>query len=410
MLDFFAGKSKQIEALIKAGKEVQDGPSRDAFVAQVYTVFKGTIHNKASLIIPSGPLLLALEEEILNELCHVIGTLSLRNTYFVRNFKQVIEQLARACYWKISVRNIRLRETNPEKTDELGQIWKPTIRRWMAAYAPNRLALRNKRLLDLLNDREKDEIASRLVRAVIAFYQKNDQPLFVLNHENLELGDTFRRMYLSDQIALYIYLFKDKEEALFILEAAAKNKQWVRQILTAYSDLDGSELEKTASDIVSQVQIEFIQKYDRQIDPANPFYLDVQLTTFLQSFIKKKHDVEKALARMSERRGIDDQIDRLDDESGQDVPDRTPDENREEQLDVLNVCLSPKSELKPECRQLFVARYNNLYSEERSINDMTDQFGKTTRELHHLYDTCRELLLQCVKRELTKRQLIIRPR
>ncbi len=298
--------------------------------------------------------------------------------FMARNYKPFIAELAESCRWKKRLPGLPITEAAA-----LSEQWLPGIEAEMmqlmakpvtATEPPTRI----RRHLGLLSATvDYPAIARRTLRAVIAYAQKNDVSLFRLVGRRVVLDPALVLRYLPEQIALYVYLFKNQEDATFIVDALAKVSYWIQR------QLDGREVvivnrEQAVQDLVNDVAESFVRKYNAQRAWPTAFFLDATLTTYFVGFVKRQRGVYTLILGHQPTADVEIIADETEDNTDGDYPVDAPDTDDHydpistddtdgfsaKQRQIVDYC---KTRLKPDCEQLVKLRFNDNYAAETAF-------------------------------------------
>jgi DNA-directed RNA polymerase specialized sigma24 family protein len=416
---FFPNRKRDIARLIEQSRLLFDAESKQNFAEQVSEVFDPLIDRRLS---KAERVNEPLQQTILFELCGLIGTLTLTDTYFIDQYKSVLDDLIDACRWKIRIKDIPF----VEMAQNSGQR-QMDIRRWITQLRERQKPSHAQKLALLLTPTDQQEVAYRTLRSYLAYLEKQNQPihttpLFWLRNGRVQLRINLFRESLLEQIALRVYLFHKSSEAGFIEESLSKVKHWVTAQVAERAEGMGSELTEGINDIVSKVKLEFINKCQRYRADPETFYLDARLTSYLTGFVKRSAAISKLLAAQKQDGNEDElasegtsteytpydndpyEADDLGDDGAFAFEASDP---LEDQRNIMRSCLKL---LCDTCRELITRHYNDGFSQPVPFKTLAIEFGESAKTLESRYIKCMERLKKMAQDAYKKQQLIPYPR
>ena len=236
---------------------------------------------------------------VLNELCGLITTLLPTDPYFTDHYQTVLDELINACQWKQLLAKSAFDEllSNPQSL-----VWQADFRRDLEKQQKSQEATQFRRLTRCLTNDDLQPVAYRTLRMFVRFLQKSDPSnwqqtnLFWLRDNRVQLRLPLTIFYLQAQTAFYAFLFRAPEEADFLKEALLKTKSWLIREVSEPMRPPGPELIKDIEDLVGKVSEKFLTKCHQIRNGSITFYLDVRLSTYLISFVKKPSVLKKLKA------------------------------------------------------------------------------------------------------------------
>ncbi|QHW00482.1 sigma-70 family RNA polymerase sigma factor [Spirosoma endbachense] len=416
---FFPNRKRDIARLIEQSRLLFDAESKQNFAEQVSEVFDPLIDRRLSKAERANE---PLQQTILFELCGLIGTLTLTDTYFIEHYKTVLDDLIDACRWKIRIKDIPF----VEMAQNSGQR-QTDIRRWITQIRERQKPSHAQKLALLLTPTDQQEVAYRTLRSYLAYLEKQNQPihttpLFWLRNGRVQLRINLFRESLLEQIALRVYLFHKSSEAGFIEESLSKVKHWVTAQVADRAEGMGPELIEGINDIVSKVKLEFINKCQRYRADPETFYLDARLTSYLTGFVKRSAAISKLLAAQKQDGNEDELATKnasteytpydtdpyeADDLGDDDVFAFDTSDPLEEQRDIVRSCLKL---LCDTCRDIIMRHYNDGFSQPVPFKTLAIEFGGSVKTLESRYIKCMEQLKKLAHDAYKKQQLIPYPR
>lgn len=413
MFGSLSSRSSELNALIQLGKQppppnpAQRQNVDKAFMRQVYQFFGKALGRPVTVASQLSQLdETTLRQTTLIELCNLIRKLADQDTpFFLKSADKVVTQLLEACVWKVLSRKLILadRMAIGRAAEMAKKDWKQGILNWLTPSLGWGKQQYIGRLLTDLTPADREAIAYRTIRAVVAMSARSQKPLFLLHQQQIVLDVNIARPYLLDQIPLYVYLFKNKNEVLFLTEALAKLKRWVIGQLERNPTV--VEPEAKAAEMMSRIQEAFLRKYDDQRNPQKLFYLDASLTTYLSSFLHTDKSIEKAL---DEQRPYP-ETDTLneDDEGLNQLFIAHGQDDWESQWEIIQYC---KKMLSDTCRELIDMRYDNQYGDILSMESIALRVGKKIGALYDQMEGCLNKLRLFVHTMCKERNLNFLPR
>lgn len=267
------------------------GPSRDVdstlWQERVNTIFGMTIAlnvEKLSDQNPSGCCINPLEWQVLDELSNMLRCSRSNWKYWtVELVEKAIPKLVKACIWKNDIlsENAYYRDVvHRYATDGFGLL--PGLSEYLALFANDakqstRRHLVNKYLEAPYTDHDSQAILTRALRCFIT-YRISRKPKAELIFKfcpdlTLSIWGKFFDKYLYEQLCLFIYLFRNPEEAHFFLE----RKQ---QLINFVSARLPTHHEDQAEVIVGETFDYLIRRRNSYNQTPDKIWMDTSLDTF----------------------------------------------------------------------------------------------------------------------------------
>lgn len=396
---FFSSHKRKIARLVEQSRNLPDDGAKQEFSAQVGLLFDELIERRLSKTECTDE---QLRHSIHFELCGLISTLPASDTYFVEQYKIVLDELVEACRWKhvlteIPIPFAQIAESSVSRQTDVRQ-WITRIRERRPPDHLNRLAL-------MLTEEDQQAVAYRTLRAFLACLSKQSQPipttaLFWLRNDRVQLRIHLVREYLFEQIAFYVYLVHTTNEATFIEESLTDVRNWVMARVAERQKSVGPELTEGINEIISQVKVDFIAKCQRKQRDQEAFYLDAKLSTMLIGFVKKCSAINKLLAKQNqddtdtdeepvdEDTSYNNELPEDDDLPGETDPPDSPDP-WEEQRNRLYRCLAL---LEEKCQVIIRRHFNNGLSQPVPFQTLAFELGESAKTLESRFYACMEKL------------------
>ncbi len=375
-----------IQSLIQQARRANDPASNQAFAGQLQQAWGQLVERQLTQFTrQTSTVPPKLRPVVWQELGHLLKWLPPEHSAYVANqADRIAAELVDVAHWKMSV---------PAEPLEAVTIWgknrQADILRWMDAAERQTGPTYLKQLLAYLDTNDRLAVANRTLRALAYCVIQNNRPLFGLYNGHVMLSEEAGRGYFFDQVALYVYLYKNKEEAFFLHDALLKVRAYARQKLLQRNT---PEADAVAKDVMGKVQLDFVRQYDKQ--RTDPFFLDVQMSTYLISFVDKQPEIKGS--RKEELLP-----------ENYDPPADDPPESDTIWQRILNYC---KQQIGKNCKLLIDMRYNNGLSQPLSFSDMAAKLGMGVGEVEGKFSRCKLKLRECVIAECKRQNLPFYPR
>lgn len=227
-------------------------------------------------------------------------TLSLKESDisgFVENDKTFLQQLSQLCSDKINIEGANVADHAHEA------VWiKDNIAAFIRIYK-NRIRTKTGINEDLI-DTVSESVIYRTARVIINTLKKDLKKLiFSFGSGKIIINHRFIEEYFIEQLQLYVYLFKNKERAHFIMDALVKVKSWaLKDIRSKTGDsYTNEELIPYVEDIISSTLVDFLKKYEKQSQNEDAFFLDSSFSTYLIGFIIQANMINKLIKELIEK-------------------------------------------------------------------------------------------------------------
>ncbi|GAB3566989.1 hypothetical protein GCM10027578_16930 [Spirosoma luteolum] len=314
----------------------------------------------------------------------------------------VVAQLVDACRWRGLIRrqDPKAARFSIDALVQQSRHWQVAIEQVLTQLRQGPPANQLKRLASLLTDSDVDAVVYRTMRALLTGWCKESStletaPVFWLRNNGIELRPQLFKEYLTDQIALRVYLFHSREEAYFIETATLIVSGWVRQKIRRQVGALTDRLSAGIEDMISKVKFDFIRKCDRYASQPEEFMLDARLTTFLYAFVKVSHAIDKLLESVSSSSPqtaaeFDEWMVQTDPVTGlPETADDAGDDYLDEQKRWLDRLLA---RLPGDCEKLIRSRYNNEYSDLVPFFTLSIAYKQNQKTLEGKVNACLEEL------------------
>lgn len=343
-----------------------------------------------------------LTQIVFNEWIEIIDSqLLTTNNSFVEQHKAILTRLVELCIWKQQI--ARLSEA------EVARLANAPVGSVSAYLAPQPASAYTKELWQILNHDEQTEVEYRTLRVVLALAKiKPRSSIFAFHQSEILIKKPRLAPYVSDQVELYVYLFRDKERIRFLVAAISQVERLLTSDLNRYrgNQEEQIDLGAVAKDMASEIQMDFLKKYDKHRSPPDYFYLDAAMTTYLYAYAQTEHLVGKYVAQQAQKDRTSDDDKIVFDE--QKYEQKNDHDESETWKDVVRKCLKKLEASDAYCADIMKTRfYNYAPAKGLQLAEVAEELGKSPKAIRRKYEDCFPVLADMVKQEAAKKGLKI---
>ncbi|CAG5009225.1 hypothetical protein DYBT9275_04449 [Dyadobacter sp. CECT 9275] len=209
----------------------------------------------------------------------------------------------------------------------------------------------------------------------------------------LNLKYTLVETYLYEQLALYSFVFKEDNRAVFMEDIRYKLKQYLINKLSSHH-----QRAEIAEEIIQEILISFFDKKAGYAAHPEKFYVDTRLHTYFIKLIKDSRKLRKYQGEV--------------DDNTEDLPFDEQFFSRQghevsasEIMEILHQC---RLLLDDSCREFFELRYSENFAEPLNYEAMADILDQTPKKVEKLAGKCNETLKTSIIEKSIEKGIVLK--